>query len=114
MEWIREGRIGDLKMALCTLGFCPPKNPENRYLSPELGGGAMYDIGVYAIEITQYLMGEPITEVKTMMSCEEMQVDVMDQVLLRFMLTMGNGSTPDWKLDSLKALYDETLQYGSW
>lgn len=31
----------------------------------------------------------------------------------RFMLTMGNGSTPDWKLDSLKALYDETIQYGT-
>lgn len=84
LEWIREGRIGDLKAALGTLGFCPPRDPENRYFSPELGGGAMYDIGVYAIEITQYLMGEPVTEVKTMMSCEEMQVDVMDQVLLRF------------------------------
>lgn len=29
----------------------------------------------------------------------------------RFMLTMGNGSTPDWKLESLEALYDETELY---
>lgn len=28
-----------------------------------------------------------------------------------FMLTMGNGSTIDWKLESLEALYDETVQY---
>ena len=27
----------------------------------------------------------------------------------RFMLTMGNGSTPDWKLDSLAALYEASL-----
>lgn len=30
----------------------------------------------------------------------------------RLMLTMGNGSTPDWKLESLEALFDETLTYG--
>ena len=29
-----------------------------------------------------------------------------------FMLTMGNGSTPDWKLDCLQALYEESLRYG--
>lgn len=30
----------------------------------------------------------------------------------RFLLTMGNGTTPDWKVESLEALYDETLNYG--
>jgi hypothetical protein len=25
---------------------------------------------------------------------------------------MGNGSTPDWKMESLEALYDETKTYG--
>ena len=30
----------------------------------------------------------------------------------RFMLTMGNGSTNDWKLERLEALYDETCRYG--
>lgn len=31
----------------------------------------------------------------------------------RFMLTMGNGTTPDWKLESLEALYEETVKYGA-
>ena len=30
----------------------------------------------------------------------------------RFMLTFGNGSTNDWKLERLEALYDETCRYG--
>lgn len=30
----------------------------------------------------------------------------------RLMMTMGNGSTEDWKLESLEALYEETLAYG--
>ena len=29
----------------------------------------------------------------------------------RFMLTMGNGSTPDWKPEAIKALYDESMHY---
>ncbi|MDD3278451.1 MAG: uroporphyrinogen decarboxylase family protein [Lachnospiraceae bacterium] len=31
----------------------------------------------------------------------------------RLMLTMGNGSTEDWKLESLQALYEEAIFYGS-
>lgn len=31
----------------------------------------------------------------------------------RFMLTMGNGSTNDWKLPCLEALHEETLNYGT-
>lgn len=27
------------------------------------------------------------------------------------MVTMGNGSTEDWKLESLRALYEETVGY---
>ena len=30
----------------------------------------------------------------------------------RFMLTMGNGATADWKVCCLDALYGETLEYG--
>ena len=30
----------------------------------------------------------------------------------RFMLTMGNGATEDWKVSCLDALYEETLEYG--
>lgn len=30
----------------------------------------------------------------------------------RFMLTFGNGATPDWRLDALEALFDESLLYG--
>lgn len=30
----------------------------------------------------------------------------------RFLLTMGNRSTPDWKINSIKVLYDETMKLG--
>lgn len=30
----------------------------------------------------------------------------------RLMLTMGNGSTPDWKLENLDAMYAASMKYG--
>lgn len=39
-------------------------------------------------------------------------IDALANEKGRFMLTLGNGSTNDWKLESLKALYDETYSYG--
>lgn len=30
----------------------------------------------------------------------------------RFLMTMGNGSTPDWKIENLTALYEASLEYG--
>lgn len=38
--------------------------------------------------------------------------DIYDRPEGRLMLTMGNGSTVDWKLESLEALYEETLGKG--
>ncbi len=29
------------------------------------------------------------------------------------MLTMGNGSTPDWPVPSIESLFDEALKYGT-
>lgn len=50
------------------------------------------------------------TEEEVRQEVREM-IDVFDRDEGLFMMTMGNGSTVDWKLESLEALYDETVQY---
>lgn len=40
-------------------------------------------------------------------------IDTYDRPDGRFMLTMGNGSTPDWKIENLDALYETSLEYGT-
>lgn len=40
-------------------------------------------------------------------------IDTFSRPEGRFMLTMGNGSTLDWQLPSLEALYEETENYGT-
>ena len=31
----------------------------------------------------------------------------------RLMMTMGNGATPDWKIENLDALYEASIEYDS-
>ena len=48
---------------------------------------------------------EVIEEVKHLMETYKRQDG-------RFLMTMGNGSTPDWKIENLTALYEASLEYG--
>ena len=66
-KWIADGKIGPVQSAQASLGFVCRLPLEGRIANPALGGGGMYDIGVYAIEILSYLMGEEIREVKSFM-----------------------------------------------
>ena len=62
-EWITSGRIGTIESAGVVIGFKATSDPSHRLINPDLAGGAMYDIGVYAIEPLTYLMGEPVEDV---------------------------------------------------
>ena len=62
-EWIDTGRIGKIQLVSSLIGFKGSSDPKNRIINPDLAGGALYDIGVYAIEPLTWLIGEKITDV---------------------------------------------------
>ncbi len=62
-SWIRDGKIGKIQSISGVIGFKGDLNPESRLLNPALAGGAIYDIGVYVIEIASFLVGEHIVDV---------------------------------------------------
>lgn len=55
-EWIAEGRIGPVQIATYTGGI--NALPDHRIYNQALGGGALYDLGVYPIEILGYILGK--------------------------------------------------------
>ncbi|HKI47403.1 MAG TPA: Gfo/Idh/MocA family oxidoreductase [Balneolales bacterium] len=55
-ELIDEKVIGDLQLIQADFGFFSDYNPEGRLYNPDLGGGALLDIGIYPIDFTQYIM----------------------------------------------------------
>jgi len=58
-EWVHSGRLGELTFIQGVFNF-PIKNPEgNIRLDPNVGGGSLWDVGVYPLSFAQYLAGTP-------------------------------------------------------
>jgi predicted dehydrogenase len=55
IETIREDKIGDPRIFNSV--FCQQVTPANTRLQSELGGGPIYDVGVYCINAARYLFG---------------------------------------------------------
>lgn len=83
-QWIQEDRIGDISLANAALGFVAEKDPKNRLYNPKLAGGALFDLGVYDIEVICYLIDKEIREVKSTMLLAETGVDIADNITLIF------------------------------
>jgi predicted dehydrogenase len=60
---IADGAIGDVTAVNADFGLSTPLDPTHRLRSPELGGGALLDLGVYPVSFAQIVLGAP-TEVR--------------------------------------------------
>ena len=62
VEWARSGRLGDLTLVRAAFNFKIDKRTDVR-LQPSLGGGCLWDVGVYPISFAQAVLGGPPEEV---------------------------------------------------
>ena len=62
-KWITDGKIGKIQNISGVIGFKGKDDINFRLLNPDLAGGALYDIGVYVIEVASFLAGEKIVDV---------------------------------------------------
>ncbi len=83
-EWVHSGRIGEPVYATAAIGFKAEENPDNRYYSKALGGGAAYDLTVYDYEILTFLIDRPAEVVSAHAVKTEDGVDLTDHILLKF------------------------------
>ncbi|MGW6505505.1 Gfo/Idh/MocA family protein [Nonomuraea angiospora] len=54
-----DERFGDLRSVHASFGFAKPYDPQHRLWAPELGGGALLDLGIYPFGLAQLLLGMP-------------------------------------------------------
>jgi predicted dehydrogenase len=64
-ELVEDGAIGEVVSVQADFGFAAAYDPKGRLWAPELGGGALLDLGVYPISLASMLFGEPSTVLAT-------------------------------------------------
>lgn len=82
-ELIADGAIGEVRSVAADLGVRPPVDPADRFYNPEIGGGALFDVGVYPISFAQMVLGDPDTVAATG-SLAATGVDVEEAVQLGY------------------------------
>ncbi len=83
MRAIEDGVIGEPRFLQAGLGFPVPEDGPRRYWDPELGGGALYDMGIYTVALAQMLFGQ-VGSVTASGSMREDGVDLHEAYLLHF------------------------------
>lgn len=96
---IEAGEIGDVRMIQADLGFAVPYDPSNRFYAPELGGGALLDLGIYPLSLAWYLLGTPDAG-QMLVGAAPNGVDARAAMVLRF---------PGGALASLSCSFDQRL-----
>ncbi|MEM1440942.1 MAG: Gfo/Idh/MocA family oxidoreductase [Verrucomicrobiota bacterium] len=60
-KWIDSGRIGEPRLAQADFCFSGPSDPNDRLMNPDLGGGAVLDVGIYPLHLTRFLLGDVVS-----------------------------------------------------
>jgi xylose dehydrogenase (NAD/NADP) len=86
-EVIDSGKVGPVRLLRATFTF-QLRDPRNIRLSPELGGGALQDVGCYCINVARWFLGEP-TQIRGIASdLQGVGVDTHSAAVLEF----GSGA----------------------
>jgi len=83
VEFIKSGELGDIQMISASLGFYNEIDSEHRLFNPDLGGGALLDLGVYPLSFIMQILGRPST-ISSKAIIGETNVDEYAAVLFGF------------------------------
>ena len=92
-ELLDAGALGDIRTVIADHGqrFLPPDFTSRLY-APELGGGALLDLGIYPLSFASYVLGRP-EKVTAAGDLTETGVDAQTSVVLQY--EGGSARRPD-------------------
>lgn len=82
-EIAQDGSLGKLKMIQVSFGSLKEEDPTNRFFNKDLAGGALLDIGIYALSFTRFFLTSQPHEIHTTMNFYETGVDEQSGILLK-------------------------------
>lgn len=79
---IKSKKMGDLKIIQMNFGSYKEYDMKNRFFNPELAGGALLDIGVYALSFVRWFMSEKPNQILSQVKYAPSGVDEQAGILL--------------------------------
>ncbi|MGD8106669.1 Gfo/Idh/MocA family protein [Pantoea sp. FN0302] len=80
---IESGKLGKLKMIQVSFGTVKEADPNNRFFNPQLAGGALLDIGTYALSFARFFLSEQPNQLFTTVAKFSTGVDEQCGILLQ-------------------------------
>ncbi|MGY3766894.1 Gfo/Idh/MocA family protein [Vagococcus vulneris] len=82
-DLLSQNILGKLSSINVTFGSCKEFDPDNRFFSKEKGGGALFDIGTYALSAAVYLLGTDTELISSEVVMSETDVDEKSTTILK-------------------------------
>lgn len=108
-DWLEEGAIGTIHLISSTFCFQAEWDPSDRKFNHELAGGALLDLGVYNVSLSQWVTGENPSTVGALARLGETGVDELTAVTLVYPRNTVSQFTCGFLFDAVNDL----LIYGT-
>lgn len=115
---VQSGQLGKVQMITMNFGSFKEYNMENRFFNMHLAGGAMLDIGVYALSIVRSFMDEKPEDIVSQWQASPTGSDEMATILLKNglgqMATVAlsmHSKQPKRAMISCEKAYIEIMEY---
>ena len=82
--WLEQGKIGKLNAINATIGFAFDKSEAHRINNPLLGGGAMLDLGIYPIALSNWFWQQRPVAIQASARLSGSGIDLATQASLRY------------------------------
>ena len=83
LEKVNQGIIGDVKYVKADFAFYADEKQGGRLFDKNLGGGALFDIGVYPLFLSYILLGIP-KEIMAKSICHKNGIDLQTSMILQY------------------------------
>jgi len=83
LQLIAKDTIGKLISVKASMGYKAPRESDNRYFNPKLGGGSLLDLGLYTVFLAHLLLGKP-KAIKAIGTLTEKGIDESCSILMDY------------------------------
>jgi len=109
VEWIQDSIIGEIKQIQVSFGFIGDLNSKLRLSDPNLAGGALLDIGIYGVALSQLIFNKPIKCIQSLAHYSDTGIDDFNSIQIQY----ENGGISQISSSFLSNLKNEAIIYGT-